>query len=227
MKTMNKPYKHVSKQNRKKKVLADVESGQLTTNNSNKRFPVIALPEIVTVPIMQSYRRFIATAAVNSSISIQNCLDQFLMAQTATLASCYIEAVRIKKVRFLSPVTTQGTSVTLQIKPVGQDASDNNFNSLSEVFLDTSASIDVPAYVSLVPSLDTPFGSWHYANTVNSTLLEMICPSGTTMDILFEFILRNRTSGASGFTRALAGAIPGMMYARAISSFNPVGVNII
>lgn len=219
-----KPSKANSK--RKEKVIDD--SGNLVAKTNNKRFPIVSLPEIPVNVRIQSYRRFIATASVSGTINISDCLNQFMISTTAIALKPYIKAFRIKKVRILAPVTTQGTSVTVSMFPLGVDGTGNSFNSVPETFLDTSASIDIPAYLALSPTLDTPFGSWHYNTTVDAGLVNITAPSGSTMDILFEYILIASVSGAGAYSRTVAGATAGTMYSAAVlTSFNPVGVNVI
>ena len=217
-----KTYKKSSKQNKKNKVVKENESGMLAHQIQNKRFPIISLPEIVTSHIIQEYRRFVATSSVSGFLTIYDLLNQFMMATLATLANSFIEAVRIKKIRLLSPVTTQGTSVTARLSPFAPDTSTNNFNGIPETYADTSASIDIPAYLSLTPSIMTPLGSWHRAQNTDSNLLTVQCPSGSTMDILFEYILPT-SSTAQAYTRAIVGGTIGVLYTKnIITSFVPI-----
>jgi len=231
MKSNQKPYKKFSNTNKKKKKEHGEDSGIVSISNSNKRQPIIALPEINTSPILQTYRRFVNNGgAVNGELFISDLLKQFTFATTAVLLAAYVRAVRIKKIRILAPVTTQGTSVTLKAMPFGYDAGQNCFSAVPEVILDTSASIDVPAYIDLSPSKETPLGSWHYATTVDLALLSIECPPGSTMDILFEYVLAVTSDSQPSpfYTRTVAGATPAALYAGTmISVFVPQGVNTI
>jgi len=228
MQSVKKPYKNFNKVNKKKKQIAESETGELVKFNSKQRIPVICLPEIPTVHIDSVYRRFVNNGgAVSGNIAIQDLLNQFLVATTSVLASCYVRQVRIKKVRCLSPVTTQGTSVTLSMQPSGIDSSINSFTSVCETYIDTSASIDVPAYISLTPSIKTPLGSWHYNTNVSINLLNIQAPQGSTLDILFEYIL-NANNTTSSYTRTIAAATAGTLYATNIlTNFVPSGVSSI
>ncbi len=226
-----KNYKTMSKQNnKKKKVLVEHVTGELSTSNSSKRFPVLSLPEIVTQPILQTYRRFVNNGgAVSGALAISDLLNQFTMATTSVLVIPYVRAVRIKKIRILSPVTTQGTSITLSMLPIGADTGQNSFTIVPEMYLDTSASIDVPAFLSLTPSIETPLGSWHLSitNASSSQLLQIVCPQGSTMDILFEYIL-NTVQSVPSYTRTIAAGTAGTLYAANIlGNFVPQGVNAI
>jgi hypothetical protein len=226
-----KSYKSPSKANKKKKkIIVESETGMLAKVNASNRNPIICLPEIVTNPILTVYRRFVANGAVSGTIQISDLHNQFCTAVTSTAGFPIHRMIRLKKIRCLSPVTSQGTSVTLTMLPNTVDTGQNNFNAVPELYLDTSASIDIPAYLSLTPSLQTPLGSWHSSNTsVNSNLMQLVCPSGSTLDILFELILRSDIPNAgSSYQRTIAAAIIGVQYAAPIlTNLQPAGVNAI
>lgn len=214
--------KKPSKQNRKRSTKGIRSDGEEFVITQNVRSPIIALPEILDSPIYRQWRRFVNNGGVVSGrMNIQDCLNQFMVAVTSVLGICYLRAVRIRQIRILSPVQTQGTSVTLRLQPQGVDSSVNNFNGVPETYVDTSASIDVPAYIFLKPAIDTPLGSWHYSNTVNCDLLNLTCPQGSTMDIQFEYIL-NHENTASTYTVVIAAATAGTLFSRAIlTNFAP------
>ncbi len=224
-----KSYKQPNKANRKVKVvMEESENGELSRVNAGHRKPVISLPEINTVPIFQCYRRFICTSAVSGSITIQDLLNQFGFAATSSVVYPYCQQVRIKKIRVLCPVTTQGTSVLVSMKPNTADTGNNCFNSVSETYIDTSASIDIPAYMHLTPSIKTPLGSWHYNSTVNANLLYVIFPSGSCCDILFEWIPSWSAFTAPAYTRTVAAATAGKTYAANIlTNMVPQGLEVI
>ena len=217
-----------SKHNRKVKRIDQDETGELVRVNANSRNPIICLPEIVTNPVLSTYRRFICTSAVSGSISIADLLNQFMVATTSVLANSILYAIRLKKIRALCPVTTQGTSVFCSMIPIAGDTSNNSFSAVPETYIDTSSSIDVPAYLHLTPSIKTPFGSWHFSNTTSSNLLLVQFPTGTCVDILFEYLLRPSNASASTYTRAIAAGTAGKLYAAAIlTNMIPQGVEYI
>jgi len=227
MLSKTKSYKKVSKHNKKRHPPIMNETGEYAVGNSSKRNPIVSLPEITTSPIFQVYRRFLANNAISGNLAITDLQNQFMMAVTTILAYPYIRAVRLKKIRMLVPITTQGQSVSCTLAPVGADSANNSFNSVPETYLDTSSSIDVPAYLSLTPSIATPLGSWHFADSnVSAALLSIVCPAGTTLDILFEIIPRASASGTPGYSRAIVSGTVGVLYgAPILTSLFPVGVN--
>jgi len=225
----NKQRKNVSHSNRRPKAAKISADGSYVENNGNRIEPIVSLPEIVQNPVRQVYRRFITASAVSGTIRIYDLLNQFLVATSSTTAYSVVSAVRIKKIRALAPITSQGTSTTLSIKPKGQEVSDNNFNSVPQQFTDTSTSIDVPAYISLSPSIETPFGSWHLNKNVDGDLFTINCPGGTTLDILFEYVDRNPSEGplVPLYVRTSSTMSAGVCYCTPLGSatFIPVGVN--
>ncbi len=207
-------------------MISESETGELVKFNAHKRFPVISLPEIVTNPIFTIKRRFNTSTTTAGTITIADLLKQFVVATSATTGVAYVTALRLKKICALAPITTQGTSTTLIMRPQSADGSNNCFNAVPETYLDTSSSIDVPSYINLTPSIKTPLGSWHYASNVSANLLDVSFPAGTCVDMTIEFILRCAESAVSGYSRVLVGATTGVMYAGSIlTNITPVGVN--
>ena len=208
--------------------MSNDNTGEISRSNGGSRFPITSLPEITTAHVIQEYRRFVNNGgAVGAALTIFGCLNQFMFSVTPLLLYNYIRAFRIKKIRILSPITTQGTSITCSIQPIGIDSGNNNFNAVPEKYLDTSASIDVPAYISLTPDRTTPLGSWHYNVSVDGSLAQIVCPAGSTMDILFEYIMTTESTSSS-YTRVVAGATVGLLYtANMISNFVPQGRPVI
>lgn len=225
----NKPRNNSAKFNRPHKEAKEDADGMISVSNSNRREPIISLPEIVQNPIQEVYRRYVCSAGVNGFITIYDLLNQFLFATSSTTAYSTVQAVRIKKIRVLSPITTQGTTTVVSLMPTGRDTTNNNFNSLNQQYTDSSTSIDVPAYLSLNPSVQTPFGSWHLNTNVDSNLLTINCPAGTTMDILYEFINRQPASMVLTPTYVVTttGMTTAVLYCKYILGFVPVAVNSI
>ncbi len=190
------------------------------------RHPIIALPEISPSPVYRQSRRFIASSAVNGNLTIANLLDQFMIQVSTALGVSYVKALRVAKLKLLAPVQTQGTSVQLKVQPIGIDSGNNSFSGVPETYQDTSASIDVPAYLELKPKIDTPLGSWHFSVNVDLALLYIVAPQGTTFDIVFEFILNNEAA-ASSYTNTLVTGTVGTLYSRNIvTNFVPQSATV-
>ncbi len=218
-----------SKHNVKRRTIVERKDGlDQVVLSQNKRFPIISLPDILVIQRHRLRLRYINNGgAVNGNMTTVDCANFLMMAATTTSLVSLIKASRIRKIQALSPVTTQGTSVTLTFQPDGVDTSRNSFNCLPEAFLDTSASIDVPAYLCLKPSISTPLGSWHLSDSgaASVSLLTITAPAGTTLDIEWEFTL-NEFGANTSTTATVAGASVGSIYHRPIlTNFIPQYVN--
>lgn len=225
---MKNASKH-NKKNRKKlhRVQNSSANGELVVQSQRKDKPITFLPEVVISPIFTVKKRFIASAACFGSITINDLCNQFMIATSAVLLNCTIKAFKIVKIAMLSPITTQGTSVTCSLSPSTDDTSSNSFTAVPEKYLDTSASIDVPAYLALKPSISTPLGSWHLSSNVNKTLIDVNAPKGTCMDITFAYILNDNFAPAV-YTQAVAGATVGQFYSRnVLTNFIPQAYAVI
>lgn len=187
------------------------------------RVPIIALKDCVSCPIFTMRRRFVSTASISGNLSIFDLINQFMFATTTTSLYPTTAAIRLKKIALLSPVTVQGSSVTCLLRPQNT-STDNNLVSVNETLIDTSASIDVPAYLSITPSVQTPIGSWHYSTNTNSPLCAITCPNGSCMDLTMEFIPA-WNSTPSSYIRTVVGATVGQSYgATILTNFIPQGV---
>jgi hypothetical protein len=211
-----KPYKNKSKHNKKQKV-HESATGLDIVHTQNKRSPTTFLPEVTISPMFQCKKRFIAQNPAFGNITIADFLNQFLFAVSTTSTYCYVKAVRLVKICALCPITTQGTSIVMSMQPAAIDSSDNCFNAVPEKYLDTSSSIDYPAYISLKPSITTPLGSWHMSNTTSSALLVVNFPVGSVVDMTFEYIM-NDNFAPSTYLVGSTGLTLGQMYGRTILS---------
>lgn len=204
----------------------DKEEHLVDTNmNGLSRSMKTILPPIKANPLWAYTRRYVASSTVSYDIKISDILNSSLFSTTTIVAYPIGRAIRIRKIRWLTPVTTQGTTVTLTVTPATADSANNSFTSLPQTYVDTSASIDRPAYISLKPSLDSPLGSWHLSTTVDKNLLSVNCPTGTTMDIFVE-VLPNFSAAPLGYSQAIVGSTA-TMYVKMIGNFVPQGVNAI
>jgi hypothetical protein len=218
----SKSHKKPSKYNVKKKK-GHPEDGEESLVKQNTRHPIVCLPEFKRLPMNTVVKRFVCNGgAVSGTIAITDLLNQFMVVSTSVLGICFIKAVRIKCLKLLAPVQTQGTSVECTLQPSTTDGSNNSFNSVPEKYSDTSASIDIPAYLKLKPSIDTPLGSWHFSSTVTTGLVTITAPQGSTMDLTLEYML-NTEGIVSPYTVVIAAATSGTLFSRNIlTNFVPL-----
>jgi hypothetical protein len=168
-------------------------------------------------------RRYIANGATSGAIVISDLFNSWVVASTTILGHPIGRAYRLKKISILSPVTTQGTTVLLQMTPNSTESTSNSFNSMPEAYVDTSCSIDKPAFISLKPSEMSPFGSWHVvAQSATPNIIAVVCASGSVMDLTIEIIANNGAD--TTYSTVLVGATAGVSYARSIlTNFAVIG----
>jgi hypothetical protein len=194
---------------------------------TNLRYTAFPPPERAT-PVDRFVRRYQAGAAqANFAVAISHILGMTVLAVTTILGIPLYRALRLHKVRIWGPVATQGTSVYVEMTPSTLDAGNNNFNARPVTVMDSSISIDKPAYVSYDFPRDTPGGSWHASTLVDSTLFNFSCPTGSIIDFHFDGIL-NLDTTVLGFQRVLFAASVGQIYSGNMSaSLTAVGINAI
>jgi len=214
-----------SKKSSKKKVVIRDDKDFINESNKSLSHPVLELPELNMMPIYHTKRRWTASSAVSGIMTIYQCFEQFRLAISATTAYSYVRAFRIKRIRILASVATSGTPVTVQVQPTTTtDSTLNCFNSCPSIFSDTSSNLSIPAFVDVQPSSKTPLGSWHTNQLVNNNLSTIVAPSGSIMDIDFEFIL-NIGGNSSTYTSTSAGMTAGFLYAgNMVTNFVPVAL---
>lgn len=186
---------------------------------------VRAMPLMFVPNLKFSYkRRYVAIANAAGNLTIANALASLLVATTPILGNSLLRVVKVKRIRIWAPVVTQGTPVVIILIPVGDDASNNSYVDEQKTMTDSSQVIDRVAYVEYTPKKTHPSGSWHKSTAVSIPLVSIIAPIGSIMDVDYVGEL-NVSNTQFGFTQVLVGATPGDIYARAISTFQPQGVN--
>lgn len=216
---------------RVKKQRKSAESGDLTHTVVKTKGKIPKEPKGVDlIPTLHMRRRYFATSAVSGQFLQSDGHNQFLVAVTTILAYSYVQTWRIVSVTIWSPPPSVGGTGYCELQPSGSDTGVNNFNDLPVVVHDSTTSVDTPARVMMTTSPDTPVGSWHYTVTTgnNTSLFNIGCSSGSTVDIVFELVL-NQNFGPSNWTQAIAGANVGELYARKFAggNLNPQVQNVI
>jgi hypothetical protein len=175
-------------------------------------------------------RRFQAGATVSGILHLQDVLNQFLVATSATLLQPSIEVVRVKEIEMWSNQSVSSPSgegfVTLVVE--ASDSTSNNFNSPPQSWNDVTNSTTQVAHLKKRFDTNSPMGSWHYADNLNvaQQLCFLSCSTSSTIDIVFE-VYFNYAGGPRSYSVVVVGATPGQFYSRIpITSLNPVGVNV-
>jgi len=200
-----------------------------------KSLKVIGLGQMDRIPRVDNdpiYRRSImyqTTGAVNGSFTLQSGIIQFMWASNATTVIPGINMYRIRRVRAWSNVGGSTNEGYCEITPLGEDSSQNNFNTPPQTFVDTTNSATYTAHLDVRMKEGHPSGSWHQATTLNTgqPLFQLVCSNNTSLIIDYE-ILFGFSQTPGNFSQLVVGATPYQWYCRQpIINLNPVGVNLI
>jgi len=138
---------------------------------------------------------------------------------TSAIASVYLcNSFRITKLQLWSWNSTIGTTVDINMK-----WSDTAFvggeGGPPQSVGDSSASLDKPAYCSLVPPKTSIYNVWMNAAAANS-LISIYSPQSAILDIHYEFWIDDLGANVAG--PVLAGATLGNFYHKAVGSLTVV-----
>jgi hypothetical protein len=151
--------------------------------------------------------RFIANAAFDATITIQNLLDTWLFAQTAVLGNQVFRSVKVRSVEaWAAPLL--GSAVSLQVAFNGTTAGSIGDQIVHE---DTSMGIQ-PAHVRAVPSKRSLAADFQLSAASNAFRLAV--PSGAVVDVALTF--KGVFNNAVAAQNALVGATPGAVYLRGL-----------
>jgi len=112
-----------------------------------------------------------------------------VIATAATTSVFLSDQFRLKRLCVWAPPPSQGSTATVQLKYVDDPAS-NTQSGAPKTVSDTSISPDLPAYACLEPPKDNSsiFSQW-WDSSLNTVMINCICPVGTIMDWHFQFII--------------------------------------
>jgi len=141
-------------------------------------------PSIPQLNIAHSVRmRYICNSGTNQNVTYQNLLDTFLVASGATAVWDVFQAVRIRAVEAWA-VPVIGNASTVEVQFLGNVAGQYG---KPQVFTDTSMGIQ-PAHVRAVPARKSTLALWQQSST--DVAFNLICPTGTVIDLELSFIGR-------------------------------------
>lgn len=177
-------------------------------------------PPYVPDRIYQCIRRYIAGSTFSAPMTQLEGHGQFAVATSATTSASWVDAWRIRRIRVYARNEEAGHAVQVNIVPIGIDTGSNNFNTVPKHYDVESQSTALAEILEIVPGENTPLGSWHRTNTVNSSggvMLISTSSNGGTFDAntLFEieYDFQPNVSGAlttytaSGFSGLTVGSL--------------------
>jgi len=183
------------------------------------RPPIWSIPPSYKAQQVRNWRvRCDVTAnAATQSLTAANLGALLGITATSATTSVYIsDSFRLKRVTMWSWSGTQGTTVDIMLK---FPDSGNGAGQAGPpcVIMDSSASMDKPAYVTLRPPKDSAQNLWYDCATTNTTvMLIYLSPQLAIMDLEFEFIIDDLGAAVAGPT--IAGATLGNIYHRSTAT---------
>jgi len=132
-----------------------------------------------------------------------------VMAITATTGQFLCQEMRLRRVSIWGPVTNPGTSVSVQLKFADAPAGAGGQASPPCTQGDSSVSFDRPAFASIKPPPDSYFFNWLVCLN-GSTMIVFTGPTGSVIDFDLDMLVDE--VGTLPATRALVGAVPGVLY---------------
>lgn len=169
--------------------------------------------------------RYTMGSAGLANIAVNDLLDGFFVANSATSGLRIFSAVKIRKIEIWAPSGTGGfnaastVSFTWYNETSGQDV-----GAPSQVLTDSSVSNNDVPHICVVPPKNSSASMWLSASSNTDPVCAMILPFGTVVDIhLVGVIAEGAVGGGTpqqAVTRAVAGATAGILY----SSYMPPAI---
>lgn len=173
----------------------------------------------------QSVRRWKVRMDVAANAAAQTMtsghLSQVLgiVATSATTSTFLSDSFRLRRCSMWSWTGTAGTTVDIMLKYVD---SGNGAGQAGPpcVRMDSSASMDRPAYVSIKPPRTSAQNLWHDCTTAGTNFLTYYSPQTAIMDLDFEFIVDDLGAPTAGPT--LVSAVAGTIYHHSVLTLSVV-----
>lgn len=175
---------------------------------SARAAPLMPMP-FRAASLRSMHIRTIANAPFNATILLTD-LSALLgvTARTAT-SSFYLSSLfRVVKIEVWAPVAVAGTSVTASLQWINSNL---DFETPPITLSDSSVSFDRPAHVQAHPPRNSLNSKWH-GSSVGDNFCALSCPSGSTVDFIFDWVLEDTFAGTPTNGPVLVAAIPGVVY---------------
>jgi len=183
-----------------------------TSGYDQPQFPLyLAPPRYKQQRIQRIKVRTILSAAVSGSSLTSTQIFSLgpIMAITATTGYFLCNQMRLRRCSLWGPVLNPGTSVSVELKFADAPAGAGGQASPPCTQGDSSVSFDRPAFCSIKPPPDSYFFNWLVINN-GSQMIVFTAPTGTIVDFDLDMLIDE--IGSTPATRALVGAISGVLY---------------
>lgn len=189
----------------------------------NKAFkpkqPIWLMPPPYKAQAVRQWRvRYDVTASASvqtlTAAQLASCVG--IIATSATTSVFLSDSFRLKRATMWSWTGTAGTTVDVMLKftDTGNAAGQGGPPCVA---MDSSASMDRPAFVTLKPPRDSSQNLWQDCNAGNTApMLSYLSPQLAIMDLEFEFIVDDIGVTAAG--PAIGGATLGSIYHHSVAT---------
>jgi len=191
--------------------------------NTRPHAPIWVTPPPYKAQLVRSWRvrcDVTASASVQTLTAAQLCSVLGIIATSATTSVFLTDSFRLKRVHMWSWTGTQGTTVDIMLK------FPDSGNSAGQggppcVVMDSSASLDTPAYCTIKPPKNSVQNLWQDASATNTApMLSYLSPQTAILDLEFQFIIDDIGVTVAG--PVIAGATLGTIYHHIVATLLPV-----
>ncbi len=167
--------------------------------------------------------RYTMGNAALANLSVNDILDSYFVASSASAGNRVFTAVKIRKIEIWGPASYAGAASTVSFTWYNE-TSGQDVGQPSQVITDTSVSTNDVPHICVVPPKNSAAAMWQSASNNSDPLCAMILPYGSVVDIhLVGAIAEGAVGGGTpqvAVTRTVAGATAGVLY----SSYMPPSV---
>lgn len=189
----------------------------------------LAPPPFVSTPVKYGRVRgltssALATAGFTLQQIVSYCAGIIPIAAVNSTPKHLAASFKFKRILVWGPVATAGTPVTVELRFPGTASSDGT--TMPQVTqTDSSVSFDRPAFAMLKPKKESFQGQWFTPTTVGFNLFELTCPSGSIVDIEFDYVLNEdgnpyNAAALTGGATLVVGAVYHLILPGALTCVN-------
>jgi hypothetical protein len=151
--------------------------------------------------------RYIASGALNVSLTLKSVMDLLVMATGTTTSQAFFRSLKISRIELWGPPGATPASVSVRWLSGGILG-----GGPEKCQSDTSIGTTEPAYVRSKPPVKSLYSDWIGAPQANTAFVTLIGSAGTVVDFTFSAQLNSDASALDAVT--LVGATSGVIYAR-------------
>jgi hypothetical protein len=158
--------------------------------------------------VTMRYQNLVTTSAIYQ-FTVQNFLDTFVFAASATIGYQLLQSVRIKYIEVWG-IAASGVLNTVSLR---FDLNGNSGDCPIKTFSDTALGNAEPSHVKVVPPKNSAAAMWQVSS--NENYFSVGCNNSTIIDICFDYTVMS-SQAPIGVQNALIAAIPGTIYVRGL-----------